>query len=217
LKIILQNIAKKFNKDFVFDAINLTFLPNNFYAINGSNGSGKSTLLQIIAGNILPTSGSVLYQNNSNATIIDIENYISICTPYFELIEEMTATEFLNFHKTFSPFINNITVADALQILGLSKAATKEIRNFSSGMKQRIKLAQAFFSNTSVLLLDEPCQNLDNIGIEIYKTLIENYTKNRIVIICSNDEIEYNFCNWLLKIENNKLTIIDKSSQTLYH
>ena len=201
----LKNIGKKFNKDWIFRNINYTFNYNNVYAITGFNGSGKSTLLQIISGFVIPTEGQIIYSNTANDNInlvnddVAFKN-ISVTAPYVELIEEMTATEFLMFHQQFKSFINNIAIAEILNIVQLSTSANKQIRYFSSGMKQRLKLAQAFFSNTTVLLLDEPCSNLDKTGIELYLQLIKNYTQNRLVIICSNDEVEYAFCNYELHL-----------------
>ena len=114
----------------------------------------------------------------------------------------MTATELLNFHSTFKPF--TITIPQILATVSLQNAANKQIRYFSSGMKQRLKLAQAFFSNTSVLLLDEPTTNLDADGIALYKQLINDHTKDRLVIVSSNDEQEYDFCKDVIAINSYK-------------
>ncbi len=76
----------------------------------------------------------------------------------------------------------------------LEHAADKQIRYYSSGMKQRIKLAQAFFTETPVVLLDEPCTNLDTDGISLYQKLVKDYSLNRTVIVSSNDITEYEFC-----------------------
>jgi ABC-type multidrug transport system ATPase subunit len=123
-----------------------------------------------------------------------------MCAPYLELIEEMTATELLDFHVQFKPFLVGIDTSAALAMVGLATARNKQIRYFSSGMKQRLKLAQAFFSDTPVLLLDEPCTNLDKEGITVYRSLLDNYTKERIVIISSNDPAEYTTCQARLVI-----------------
>jgi ABC-type multidrug transport system ATPase subunit len=89
-------------------------------------------------------------------------------------------------------------------MVGLAVAGQKQIRYFSSGMKQRLKLAQAFFSNTPVLLLDEPCTNLDKEGVALYRSLLDNYTKDRIVIISSNDPVEYAHCKFVIAIDDFK-------------
>lgn len=117
---------------------------------------------------------------------------ISYAAPYLDLIEDMTANEFLHFHSEFKPML--LPPAKTLAAVGLEKAAEKQIRYFSSGMKQRLKLAQAFFSDTSVLLLDEPITNLDEEGITVYKNLYKENTAGRLVIVSSNDEDEYEYC-----------------------
>lgn len=127
---------------------------------------------------------------------------ISIAAPYLELIEEMTAKEMLSFHTTFKNL--KLPAAQILAEVGLEKAADKQIRYFSSGMKQRLKLAQAFFSDTSVLLLDEPVTNLDEEGIALYKKLLQENTAGRLVIVSSNDKQEYDFCEEVISIADYK-------------
>ena len=139
-------------------------------------------------------SGDWAIDNNQLASE-NIYNYISICAPYLEVVEEMTLIEFLNFHSGFKPFLPSITSEKIISILGLENAVNKQIRNYSSGMKQRVKLAQAVFSDVPVVLLDEPCTNLDTTGVELYKQLIQDHCQKRMVIVSSNDHHEYEFCN----------------------
>jgi ABC-type multidrug transport system ATPase subunit len=131
-----------------------------------------------------------------------IFQYIAIAAPYLELIEEMTATEFLQFHQVFKPLLPGSTIPAIIDRVGLNKATHKQIRYYSSGMKQRVKLAQAIFSDTPVLLLDEPCTNLDAEGIALYQQLIDQYCagSGRLVIVSSNDKQEYAFCEEILPI-----------------
>ncbi len=176
------------------------------YAITGTNGSGKSTLLQIIAGATLHSEGKIEYyysaQPNQIAAGENAYKQIAFAAPYLDLVEEMTATEFLTFHNNFKLFSTGF--AEMLQAVGLQKAADKQIRYYSSGMKQRLKLAQAFFSETTVLLLDEPTTNLDEEGIEVYKNLWAKHTANRLVIVSSNDKAEYENCNDVIRIGDYK-------------
>ena len=205
MKITLIDVGKRFNRDWIFRHINFEFTDGNSYAIIGSNGSGKSTLLQVIAGAIAESEGKVSYQSevtsqqsstpDSRLPTEDFYTQVSIAAPYMELIEEMSLSEFLDFHQIFKPFLPGMNTAKAIEELGLGKSAAKHIRYYSSGMKQRVKLAQAFFSNTPVLLLDEPCTNLDQEGIDLYHRLIKKYCANRTVIVSSNDEQEYGFCD----------------------
>lgn len=195
MKIKLSNAGKRFNREWIFRQADLEFSPANAYAITGPNGSGKSTLLQSIGGMLQLSEGSLVYTANGKTIESDAAyQHISFCAPYLEVIEEMTLLEFLHFHQQFKPLINGFTIEKVIEEVSLQQAAHKEIRNYSSGMKQRVKLAQAIFSNTPVLLLDEPCSNLDITGIELYHSLIQRYGKNRLIIVCSNDEVEYNFC-----------------------
>jgi ABC-type multidrug transport system ATPase subunit len=201
MQINLNNVGKRFNLEWIFRNLHYKFIAGNSYAITGSNGAGKSTLLQIIGGALTHSEGSISFLENNTNTIISTEQVykeISIVAPYLELIEEMTANEFLAFHKTFKRF--QMSIEDMLLIVGLQSAANKQIRYYSSGMKQRLKLAQAFFSNSSILLLDEPTTNLDAKGILLYHQLVEEYTSKRIVIVSSNDEVEYRFCKEIIRL-----------------
>jgi ABC-2 type transport system ATP-binding protein len=213
MKISLTKAGKRFNRDWIFRNVSYEFTAGNAYAITGPNGSGKSTLLQVIGGAIAMSEGSIEYRNtepriqNSEAlastkTVNPDEAFrlLSIAAPYLEVIEEMTATEFLSFHTQFKPFLPGMDTKKALSIIGLEKAANKQIRYYSSGMKQRIKLAQALFSDVPCVLLDEPCTNLDVEGITLYQQLVQDYCTGRLVIVSSNDVQEYGFCKEQLSI-----------------
>lgn len=196
MTISLSDLGKRFNRDWIFRRLTYKFSVGNSYALIGPNGSGKSTLLQVIGGALFFNEGTLQYTNATQQVIKDewVYQQVSLAAPYLELIEEMTGQELLDFHHSFKPFIAGKNSFSILEEVGLSNAAHKQIRYYSSGMKQRLKLAQSFFCNTSVLLLDEPCTNLDQEGIELYHRLLSLYTKDRIVIIASNDLVEYKFC-----------------------
>jgi ABC-type multidrug transport system ATPase subunit len=205
MNISLNNIGKRFNREWIFRHLNYEFLQGKSYAITGSNGSGKSTLLQIIAGATLHSEGEISGQVAVGSGQVASENIyeqIAIAAPYLELIEEMTANEFLQFHTSFKQLTKPF--AEILATVGLEKAANKQIRYYSSGMKQRLKLAQAFFSNTSVLLLDEPTTNLDEDGIAIYQKLWDANTSNRLVIVSSNDKLEFEKADAIISIGDYK-------------
>ncbi|MEJ0103208.1 MAG: ATP-binding cassette domain-containing protein [Bacteroidota bacterium] len=209
MTILLSDAGKRFNRDWIFRHFTYTFEAGNSYAITGPNGSGKSTLLQVLSGSMQINEGKIEYVVNSGETGViqsteSIYKNISICAPYLELVEEMTLTEFLSFHQNFKLFLPGITIEKIISILSLEAAANKQIRNYSSGMKQRVKLAQCIFSNTAIVLLDEPCTNLDTTGIDLYQDLIEDYCKNRTVIVSSNDEVEYKFCEKKISIQDFK-------------
>ncbi len=205
MRISMTEAGKRFNRDWIFRNFNFHFQQGGRYAITGHNGSGKSTLLQVIAGSMDLSAGNIELNHFNNP--IDTEHhfrYISICAPYLELIEEMSATEFLTFHKSFAAMSKDVTIEEVLTACGLEKPGRKQIRFFSSGMKQRLKLAQAIFSAAPVLLLDEPCTNLDRNGIDLYLQLIEKWCSEKMIIVSSNDETEYQFCTDVISIHDYK-------------
>ncbi|MBU3714374.1 MAG: ABC transporter ATP-binding protein [Ferruginibacter sp.] len=204
MQIELHNLGKRYNREWIFRGITFIFEKGEKYAITGNNGSGKSTLLQIICGAIMHSEGEIKYYSKKNNLILHKKPYeqISVAAPYLELIEEMTASEFLRFHSVFKKTIRKSD--EILEYAGLKNAADKQIRYFSSGMKQRLKLAQAFFSHTEVILLDEPTTNLDEEGIQLYKSLVKNHTEDRVFIVSSNDPHEYDFCNEIIQISQFK-------------
>ncbi|HEX8314435.1 MAG TPA: ATP-binding cassette domain-containing protein [Flavisolibacter sp.] len=201
MKIELQKAGKRFNREWIFRNATIEFTSANAYAITGPNGSGKSTLLQAIGGMLQLSEGAIKLTVDSKQ-LADEETYqhISFCAPYLDVIEEMTLLEFLDFHNQFKAFLPSFTAKKIVAEIGLEGAAGKQIRYYSSGMKQRVKLAQAIFSNTAIILLDEPCSNLDAKGIKLYHSLIHNYCKERLVIVCSNDEVEYSFCKEVFSV-----------------
>lgn len=208
MKISLTNAGKRFNRDWIFRNFTQEFTSGIAYAITGPNGSGKSTLLQVIGGAMMMSEGNAKYtvDNEKEIHVDKAFQLISIAAPYLELIEEMTVQEFLQFHSHFKPFLPGFQIKDIIAEIGLQAATHKQIRFYSSGMKQRVKLAQAIFSNVRCILLDEPCTNLDAAGFALYHQLINKYCNNRLIIVSSNDEQEYSFCT-------EKISILDYKKQ----
>ncbi len=206
MRIQVTAASKRFNTEWIFSNLNFSFTTGQHYALIGNNGSGKSTLLQIIAGYIGLTKGGIQWISTSNETIdsTNIFQYISIATPYLELVEEFTALEQIIFHQQFKPLQNGLEPIELLEKIGLRNAAKKQIRNFSSGMKQRLKLALAIFDQAPILLLDEPCSNLDQEGIQTYHQLMQKYAMHKLVIVASNDPQEFQFCSQQLSLSNFK-------------
>jgi ABC-2 type transport system ATP-binding protein len=206
MRIQVTAASKRFNTEWIFSNLNFSFTTGQHYALIGNNGSGKSTLLQIIAGYIGLTKGGIQWISTSNETIdsTNIFQYISIATPYLELVEEFTALEQIIFHQQFKPLQNGLEPIELLEKIGLRNAAKKQIRNFSSGMKQRLKLALAIFDQAPILLLDEPCSNLDQEGIQTYHQLMQAHAMHKLIIVASNDPQEYQFCSQQLSLSDFK-------------
>ncbi|WP_306552019.1 ATP-binding cassette domain-containing protein [Daejeonella sp.] len=205
MKIILEHIGRRFNREWIFRNINYEFESGSSYAVLGSNGAGKSTLLQVISGSLSSSEGKISYLHGD--TNIDQEKvYIqqSMVAPYFELIEEFTLTELIDFHFRFKKYRQGLNRQGVIELLGLKNAEFKAIKYFSSGMKQRVKLALAFCSDTAMLLLDEPASNLDQQGLDWYLSLASTFSSDRLLIICSNQEQEYSFCSHQINIADYK-------------
>ena len=201
MKIKLSNAGKRFNREWIFRNADLEFSSSSSYAITGPNGSGKSTMLQCIGGMLQLSEGAIEYSvNNKQLPSEKAYTQISFSAPYLDLVEEMTLVEFLQFHNQFKSFILDRTIKDIVEEVGLKAAADKQIRFYSSGMKQRVKLAQAIYSDSSIVLLDEPATNLDTKGIDLYHSLVEKYCDDRLLIVCSNDEVEYSFTTHRISI-----------------
>ena len=202
MQISLEQACKRFNKEWIFKNLSFQFEAGKHYALVGNNGSGKSTLLQIIAGYSCLTKGSIHW---SPFDAVNIYEQISFAAPYLELVEEFTATEQFEFQAQFKPIQKDLSTEKILELIGLKNAAHKQIRYYSSGMKQRLKLALAIFSDCPILLLDEPCSNLDKEGYALYDTLIKEYAMHKLIIVGSNDPAEYHFCKAQVNLMDYKL------------
>lgn len=205
MKISLFDTGKRYNREWIFRHFSFEFTAGKAYAITGNNGSGKSTLLQVIGNAMLPSEGKIEYTLGSETIPNEkIYQHLSIAAPYLELPEEMNLTEFLTFHASFKPLRSDISQKEIILMMGLEASRNKQLRYFSSGMKQRVKLAQAIFSNTPLLLLDEPCSNLDEAGMSLYHSLITNYCKEKLIIVSSNEKQEYAFCEQEIRMASLK-------------
>lgn len=201
----VSGLGKKYAKEWIFRNLDYTFESRYAYAITGPNGSGKSTLLQILTGAFLPTEGRIHY-SNKDIKIPDeaIYQHLDVVTPNLELIEEFSLNEFLAFHFKFKKLKAGITQNDFLKLVYLEKDRDKLIQNFSSGMKQRLKLGLAFFSESSICFLDEPTSNLDQEAIAWYTKHIQTIIRTKLVIISSNQKHEYDFCDSIINVPDFK-------------
>lgn len=205
MDIKLDNVAKRYRFEWIFRNINYEFNSESSYAILGPNGAGKSTFLKILSGHLSPSKGSITFNKKGSPIEKDlIYQQVSYAAPYIDLIEELTLVEAIEFHKKFKPFLKNLQTKDLEDLLQFSKSSHKEVKYFSSGMKQRLKLVLAICSDTDILLLDEPTTNLDKQGVNWYLDLINEFGKDRLMIVASNAEVDYNFCDKQLNIQDFK-------------
>ncbi len=205
MKINLEHIGRRFNREWIFRDVNYVFESGSSYAILGANGAGKSTILQVISGSLSSSEGTISYSNDG--VLLNPENvfeHLSMAAPYLELIEEFSLRELIDFHFRFKKYRSGLDRDLMIELMGLKRSQHKAIKNFSSGMKQRVKLGLAFCSDTEMVLLDEPASNLDQQGLEWYLSLVEKYADDRILIICSNQLQEYSFCKNQLNVADYK-------------
>jgi ABC-type multidrug transport system ATPase subunit len=200
MEILVQNLSKKFRQEFVIQSFSYTFLTGKSYAITGPNGSGKSTLLQLIAQFTLPTKGSV--------EMVGIEaelaySQITYAAPYVELIEEYTLTEHLDILIKNNYLPSSITLEILEKFIDLQPGRFKLIKNYSSGMRQKIKLGFALLSERPVLLLDEPTTNFDEQAKNWFFDRLEQQ-RNKLIIIASNEAREIEFCKEKIAIQDFK-------------
>jgi ABC-2 type transport system ATP-binding protein len=196
MEITLTNAGKRFRFDWIFRGLNHMLLPGGRTALLGPNGSGKSTLMKVLSGHLTLSKGAISFKHEDKILAPeDVYQHIGYAAPYIELIEEFTLAEAIQFHHRLKPLQAGLTTASMMDLLELSKNRDKEIRFFSSGMKQRVKLALAICSDCPVVLLDEPSTNLDVNAIAWSHRLLDQYSNNRLIVIATNDPADLELCD----------------------
>lgn len=204
------SLEKSFLNKVVFKNVTLNFKECDSVAITGRNGSGKSTLLKVLANLIKPNKGKVEIFDNDKEVIADkVHLYLGMIAPYINLYDELTAYENLDFF--FDLKCNNDTFNDKkerikflLDKINLYSRRNDEVKNYSSGMKQRVKLAFAIINDPKILLLDEPRTNLDVEGIDLVYKVAEEQIKNGILILATNEPEDTGLCKRIISIEDYK-------------
>jgi ABC-type multidrug transport system ATPase subunit len=205
IRIELNGVSKRYNREWIFRDLTETFHPGQVYAITGPNGSGKSTLLSVLWGQTPPSQGNVRYHGEKRIVPEDeVFHHVSIAAPYMDLIEEFTLLEQLQFHFSMKPIRHGLTIQAALERMYLTGARNKHISNFSSGMKQRVKLGLAFYTQSDILFLDEPGTNLDRQAFDWYLRQLDDVSPGCTLFIASNQEAEYPLNAQKIEITNYK-------------
>jgi|694.fasta_scaffold12750_6 ABC-type multidrug transport system ATPase subunit len=199
-----SGLGKNFGKEWLFRNLSFQIHEGGRVVVLGPNGSGKSTLLQIVSGYMVPSEGSVSWsQNLALFPREKLFSTLSYSSPYLELFEELSPVELIEFQRVNKPFLNNLSATEILRIAELERYANRQVRFFSSGMKQRLKNALAILSDTSLLLLDEPCSNFDKDAVNWYKAVIEKFTAGKTIIVCSNHQSdEHFFCTQSIDVRH---------------
>lgn len=205
MKIELLDAGKRYRREWILRHIDLTLAPGGRYAITGPNGSGKSTLLKILSGHLTPSRGKIIFSYQERVlSPADVFRHLSFAAPYIELIEEFTLYEAIQFHQRFRPLLTGMDTAALIELLGLQRSRNLPISGFSSGMKQRLKIALACCTTSDYILLDEPTTNLDTQGMDWYQQILETYIGDRLLVIASNVADDYRICTEEIAIQNYK-------------
>lgn len=197
------DLGKRFQFNWVVRNCNWTFSPNSITGISGRNGSGKSTLIKMLATQLSPSTGKIRFVHDEvNITEGSVFNHLSLVGPYTSLIQEFSLEEQFDFHFKFKNKAFDFSLSDFISILEYESYGNKLIETYSSGMHQRLQLAFALLSDTSLVLLDEPTSFLDFEAKKWFYNLLSVYGDNRTVIIASNDQEDLAVCREIYKMED---------------
>lgn len=200
MNISLDQVWKRYTTGWVLREISKEISSGQKVAIGGANGSGKSTLVQIVAGYLSNTKGKVTYSHSGKKVSRDeLYKHLAVSAAYAELDEELTIAEIFDHYQIFKPF--HLTMLNEfLDLVDFKKQAAKQVRYFSSGMKQRLSLGLAFNMDVPLLILDEPTSFLDENKKQWFAEMMKNYTTNKTVIIASNDERDVLGCESFIQL-----------------
>jgi len=207
-----RKLAKYYSHRLVFGNLNFSISSGSSLGILGRNGSGKSTLIKTICGLISPSQGDFAFSvSGKELKSEEYYKHIGFMSPYLNLYDELTALENLEFFMNLKcpdkpKNEREEKISSLLESVGLYKRRKDFYKNYSSGMKQRVKLCFALLNEPELLLLDEPCSNLDKEGIDIVYKYAEEQKQSKMLIIATNEESDLNLCDTTLNIEDFKNT-----------
>ena len=201
MKVEVDLIDKNFNRNVIFKQLSAVFSKGCISAILGPNGSGKSTLIKVLSGQLSPDKGHLQF-NGIKYEEQKIYEHIGYVAPYIDIPEEYRFEELLDFHRLFkkSTWTNQAILSET----GLQRFTKLPIKEYSSGMKQRVKLSLNLFFDHGIYLFDEPCSHLDQNGYEWFLHHLANLKNKGVVILGSNDKQEYRLAEQYVDIQDFK-------------
>jgi ABC-type multidrug transport system ATPase subunit len=190
----------------IFKDINAEFNSGSVYGLAGSNGSGKSTLAKIIAGLLSPTTGKVIHLSNDKSIPMEkLHDHLGFVSPYLVLYDEFTAEEnLIHFLKIRGMEIDIERIKTLLNDFKLYTRRNDLLKAYSSGMKQRMKFIFSLIHSPELLILDEPTSNLDVAGKDKVYEIIERESKEKLIVIASNEESDLALCKETVFVEEYK-------------
>ncbi len=208
INLLCEDLSKNYNGKIVFKNLNINLIEKSSLAINGRNGSGKSTLLKVISHLIRCDKGKIeLIINKQRITKEEFYYNIGFFAPYINLYDEFSGWENLEFFydlKVINKKNKEEEIKYLLDKVGLYKRKNDLIRNYSSGMKQRLKLAFAILNNPPLLLMDEPRTNLDEDGVSVVYKIAKEQISRGILILATNEKEDNEICDNSINIEDFK-------------
>ncbi|MBM2845504.1 MAG: ABC-type multidrug transport system ATPase component [Bacteroidetes bacterium] len=188
LELHVTKLKKIFNRRIIFRDISFTICSGQTLLITGRNGSGKSTLVKIISNILTPTEGNVEFVSPSGPCPVLPQSLIGLVSPYLQLYEEFSARENLQLALAIRGMAPDDSAIDSLlERLSLRPRMGDHVQTFSSGMKQRAKLAMAMIHQPPILILDEPMSNLDEDGIRSVREIMAEHKTNGLLVVATND------------------------------
>ena len=193
IEIFFQEIGQHFSKNILYENLNGKLTSGQCTAITGRNGAGKSTLLRTLTGQISPSIGKIFYKADSRPlSASEFRKYTSFVTQELQFYENMTALENL---KLFTGLAGKYILLKDLQqftdFVHINIQSPEYLSAYSTGMKQRLKIALLLAVNRPVWILDEPSSNLDAAGRQIIQSLLtKGQSSGRTILLATNDEKE---------------------------
>ncbi len=204
MRISVSGVSRTFSRAVIFRNVSFEVKEGEVFGITGRNGSGKSTLLKIAAGVLSPSSGSVAWAlNGAGVDARHVHRHIGFAAPYLSLFDDFSAEENLDLYASIRGLaFGGNRARDLLEQVGLPTDRGDPIRTFSSGMKQRMRLLFALLHSPPALLLDEPVSNLDEDGIDVVRSIINNQRERGCVIIATNDRSDIEQCDRTINLSS---------------
>lgn len=198
-----SNVSKRYSERWILRKVDMHFAPDVSYGLRGANGSGKSTFLKILSGYLSPSKGQVTYTLDSKkVSRDDVYRYISMWGPHIGLSEQLTIAEMVDYVTRHRPLRVGMDTATFYRQLEWQVPVQSMIGTLSSGQRQRLGIALTILADTEVALLDEPGSFLDHRAQTWMKRLIADHSKDRLIIIASNDPNDLSDCSIQMQIDN---------------
>lgn len=202
IRMRVTDLSKRYGRRRLFRRMSFTLDGGETLAVTGPNGSGKSTLLKILAGVTAPTKGMVDLHNGAPVAPAERPFFTGLVAPYLNVYDGLSARENLAFIARVRRQAGaEARIAEVLEQVGLAPRADDLVATFSSGMKQRVKLAAAVLADPVLLLLDEPTTNLDEPGRALVAQVVDRHrAAGRLLVLATNDSAEAALCTRSLNL-----------------